>query len=633
MLAGLVAGAVEVVLMAWPRAPGPEMLDVLLMSSGLHGVVALALSPLVSLIGAGLRGFEDLPAETRRRVVRLALSSTVLVAVVGVVGSGLYVYYHGIIIGAVDPSPVLVAAAVFLFALALYQLLRSSLLIEVRLLMAPAAVLVGAWCALAILLQPNGAAEGAETLANHGITSGVAAVALRDLTDRDGDGSPAEFCVESCDCDDAHAWISPTAVEVPGNGFDDDCYEGDMVLPPIRRVPAPVVVAESTLKLDRPNVLFITIDTLRADHLGCYGYSRNTSPKIDALAKRGTLFKQARAQGPMTRFSVPVLLSGRYFSELERTGGAWPKVLPSNRLLAEIMSEGGYHTAAFHSIGYLMPLFGMDQGFDTYDVSVIKDRDPVHWNATSDLLTDRILEYFDGPVANLKTGTPWLMWAYYGDPHAGYQHHEGIPLFGPSVYDLYDHEIYFTDLHIGRLLEGLKRRGLLDNTVIVLTSDHGEGLNPEADHGFSYHGQTLYDNVLHVPLIVQVPGAAPSVVETPVGNVDVMPTILAAASLEAPSSIHGISLLPYVEGRNPPHSPLFAEKVTVNVLPQKSMLKWPYKLIWKLGVNKFELYDVASDPAELHELSRERPDALSVLKTEFQVWRATVLKEIPASDG
>jgi arylsulfatase A-like enzyme len=335
----------------------------------------------------------------------------------------------------------------------------------------------------------------------------------------------------------------------------------------------------------------------------------------------------------MTRFSVPVLMSGRYFSELERTGGSWPRVLPSNALLAESMSEAGYHTSAFHSIGYLLPLFGMDQGFDTYDVSVIRDRDPVHWNPTSDLVTDRILAYFDDTIAQLDGHPPWFLWAYYGDPHAGFQQHEGVRSFGPSLADLYDHEILFTDMHIGRLLDGMEKRGLLGNTAIVLTSDHGEGLNPDADHGYSYHGQTLFDNVLRVPLVFVVPGASPSVVTTSVGNVDVMPTLLSLVGLPVPRPLHGVSLVPYIEGSNPTHPPVFAEKVTTNVLPQKSMLKWPYKLIWKLGINKFELYDIASDPAELHELSNERPDALTVLKTEFQIWRATVLKEIPAKDG
>jgi arylsulfatase A-like enzyme len=350
---------------------------------------------------------------------------------------------------------------------------------------------------------------------------------------------------------------------------------------------------------------------------------------MDELASRGVLFSQARAQGPMTRFSVPSLMSGRYFSELERTQGNWPRIYESNLMMAEVFRQGGYHTAAFHTIGYLVPIFGLNQGFDTYDVSVVRDRSPVHWNPTSDLLTERILAYFDSRISALPPGSPWLVWAYYGDPHSGYIRHEGMPVFGPKIQDVYDQEIFFTDLHLGKMLDGLRERGHLRDTVVILTSDHGEGLNEDDDHGFRYHGQTLYDNLLRVPLILVSPGVEPGVVDVPVGNIDVMPTLLELTRQEMPAGavLRGRSLMPLVLGQTATHPPVFSEKVTTNVIPQKSMVEWPYKIIWRLGTNRWELFNLVEDPQELRSLRKEEPETFARMKDRIQRWRSLELTE------
>jgi arylsulfatase A-like enzyme len=280
-----------------------------------------------------------------------------------------------------------------------------------------------------------------------------------------------------------------------------------------------------------------------------------------------------------------------------------------------------------------MPLFGFDQGFEVYDTSVIQERAPVHWNPTSDLMTDKLLAYLDGPLAQRPAGQPWFIWAYYGDPHAGYLSHEGMPSFGPEIWDLYDQEIAFTDHHLGRLFEGLRQRDEFHNTVILLTADHGEGLDPSKpdNHGLQYHGQTLYDNLVKVPLIISGPTFKPRVVQTPVGHLDVFPTLASLASAPIPASEpprQGVSLLPYLKGQDPEHPPLFAEKTTTEAVPQKSILRWPYKLIWKIGLNRYELYNLAQDPTEQRPL--DEPETLKRLQDELLLWRASTLREIPA---
>src|SRR5690606_18319905 len=160
-----------------------------------------------------------------------------------------------------------------------------------------------------------------------------------------------------------------------------------------------------------PNVLFVIIDTLRADHLGCYGYTRDTSPHIDALCERAVVFEQARATGPQTRFSVPAMTTGKHFTRIKRTAGKWPKVDADEKVLAEHFEEAGYFTAAFHSIFYFRDIYGMAQGFDHHDASVVSERHPVQDTPTSDLVTDKVLAFLDSDAFTQNTD-PWMLWTY-----------------------------------------------------------------------------------------------------------------------------------------------------------------------------------------------------------------------------
>jgi choline-sulfatase len=475
---------------------------------------------------------------------------------------------------------------------------------------------------------------------------------LRMLFDADGDGRPTYFCSEDCDCDDSDSArpdsvpcgpaASPTedagtsealaavaveldpddvASDIPGTGceppLDPSVFEfADVDLEPDIVAMAPPRPIE--LLADRPSIVIIVVDTLRADHLGTYGYKQPTSPRIDAWAEGGTVFEQARSTGSQTRFSVPSIVTGKYFTEIRRTAGEWPRVLDEEETMAERLQASGYQTIGVVAIGYMQAMYGFGQGFDVYDESCMAARHPHRLRPTSDYVTDRMLAHLDS--GQIDPGRPLFLWAYYGDPHAPYIHHKGEPTFGPAMKDVYDNEIAFTDRHIGRLLDGLEARGVLDSAVVFLTADHGEGLDESEDHGQRYHGPNLYDEVVRVPLIAVGPGIQKRRVATPVSLIDLLPTVLGLATTPPPEgAVRGQSLEPWLRGESDAPRPVFFEKHKDTALPQKGMVDWPYKVIWVVPYNRFRIFDLANDPLERRDLGR----SADVVLREILIGRLT----------
>jgi arylsulfatase A-like enzyme/tetratricopeptide (TPR) repeat protein len=378
-----------------------------------------------------------------------------------------------------------------------------------------------------------------------------------------------------------------------------------------------------------PNVLLVTIDTLRADRLGAYGYAAARTPVLDRLAAEGVRFADATAHAPLTYPSHAAILTGRYPANFGiRLNGMDP--LPAvATTIAERLKPAGYRTGAVVGSVVLERSVGLDQGFDQYDDRI--DVRPTESVAVADLQRPAS-DVTNAAVAGLKSLTggsraPWFLWVHYYDPH--------LPYSPPATHAAaaagrpYDGEVAFVDAEIGRLLASVDR----SRTVVVVTADHGESLG---DHGESDHGYFLYDSTLHVPLVVSGPlgqgRIAPRVVAEQVRSIDIAPTIAALAGLGPEPSADGESLVPLLEGRTRQDVPVsLAESWYPRLHFGWSELRSARVGEWKyIAAPKPELYDLRSDRVERKNLVHDRATVAGRLAAE--VGRlATLGAKVPAT--
>jgi arylsulfatase A-like enzyme/Flp pilus assembly protein TadD len=298
------------------------------------------------------------------------------------------------------------------------------------------------------------------------------------------------------------------------------------------------------------NVLLVTVDTIRADRLGCYGPGAAPTPRIDGLAAKGILFERAFAHDPETLPSHTNILLGLTSPAHGVCENSKSIVAPDFLTLAEHFKAHGYATAAFVSGFPLDSRFGLNQGFDVYD-----DRFPAK-PAAGELFSERRAE--KTVAAALQwLGQPkgkWFCWVHFWDPHDPYDPPE--PYRTRYADDPYSGEVAYVDAQLGVLLDELAKRGLADRTLVVLTGDHGESFG---EHGETFHGYFAYNTTLRVPLIIVVPGAVSSRVKAPVGHIDIFPTVCDIAGLEKPAGLQGETLLPFLRGRTRKARPIYFE--------------------------------------------------------------------------
>lgn len=397
------------------------------------------------------------------------------------------------------------------------------------------------------------------------------------------------------------------------------------------------------------NVIIIGVDTLRSDHLGCYGYARETSPNIDALAARGVLCERCTSQAPWTLPSFATVFTSLYPTQ-HGAHVVGSKLRSSFSTLAEILKEHGYATGAVVNAPALKPATGANRGFDTYHMTPLDGRDAA--GTTRDALTwlDSIgdstffafVHYFD-PHLSYSPPPPYdKRFATNYQGRIGYSFNmEGFSRVRDTLFvqmrdltegdwarivDLYDGEIAFTDSAIADFLRGLDQRNLRDNTLVVFLSDHGEEF---FEHGGFEHGHSLYDELLHVPLLFSLPERIPAGVRLSraVRLLDVAPTILDFLAIEPPSHFEGVSLRPILEGKGQyeeaggsvlPHDAAYAEWL-MHLRQQKCVVVYPWKLVHELGTENQMLFNLAEDPGEMQNLIVERQDqAASMENLVFQ---------------
>src|SRR5262245_12032860 len=346
----------------------------------------------------------------------------------------------------------------------------------------------------------------------------------------------------------------------------------------------------------RPNVLLVTIDTLRADHLGCYGHAAALTPTLDALAGRVVRSETAVSHVPLTGPSHASILTGRTpLGHGRRDNGGY--VLPKEvGTAAEDFKRAGYRTAAFVSGFPLDRRFGMDRGFETYDDHLPRGNDrrrTPYVERFGDATTDVALRWLGPPGGD--PASPFFVWIHYYDPHAPYEPPGDLAeRFRTAPYD---GEIAFVDRQIARVLEALESQRALSRTLVLVTADHGESLG---EHGEGTHGLFLYDTTLLVPWMLAGPGVPEGrVARTVAREIDTLPTLLAYAGLPARKEIEGRSLRPAAEGQEMEDLPAYAE----TLYPEREY-GWAPLFAWRTARYKYvdaprpELYDLQADAHE-----------------------------------
>ncbi len=445
--------------------------------------------------------------------------------------------------------------------------------------------------------------------------------AVRRANDLDGDGFGS--LLGENDCRPRDKRVHPGARDLPDDGVDQNCDGRDFSMRDLA-VPAgperPVPPA-----FQKPyNVLLITIDTVRYDYT-TFGHrpggrTRDTTPNLAKLAEVATDFTFAQAPSAGTMASVPAILTSKFFHSgiaLDETNikpGMPPRLKPENLTLPEIMKQGGYQTGAILSHEYFND-WGMTQGVDEYDNDIGKTHDPNR--VSSDRVTDRALAW----IARRPTGK-WFLWLHYLDPHAQYVAHPDDTNWGDSPEDLYEAELHYTDKHIGRLLDELRRMPGGDRTIVVVTSDHGDAFN---EHGFSGHAIALTREILHVPLVIYVPDNLPRRLGQVVSNLDIVPTLAALCGIPTgDASFEGRSLVPQIfYGQEDPDRTVFAE--TNYPVPLRAAVTTTKKLIFNMKSNFYELYDLVGDPLEQKNLAGSRPEELAQMRERLDRWLERVV--------
>ena len=396
------------------------------------------------------------------------------------------------------------------------------------------------------------------------------------------------------------------------------------------------------------NIILITIDSLRADHLGCYGYHKETAPFLNSFTKESVCFSHAYSLGPVTQASVPCILTGTFSS---RYGRFTNSLADGRRTVAEAFKDNGYLTAGFHSNPYLSADLKYNRGFDVFEdyagsfkplKRVIKEKGFV--NAIKNIrpvIKKRINNWYYIPAEEINKDVnkfitknknrTFFLWIHYMDVHIPYLSHNknevkndySIKLFRKmlensgglcpeeieTLRNLYDGEITYLDNHLKSLVDRLKALCLYDDSMIIITSDHGDEFY---DHGGVSHSHKLYEELIRVPLIIHFPrgNCKGMFINKPVSLLDLIPTMTDVAGVEIKYKLDGINLLPIITGKENNERVIISEVDTYMF----SLRKGDWKLIYNDKTKGKELYNLKDDPKERLNLVNKEIGILSDLE-------------------
>lgn len=369
------------------------------------------------------------------------------------------------------------------------------------------------------------------------------------------------------------------------------------------------------------NVLLITLDTTRADRLGCYNYRAAQTPNLDALAKSGTRFNNAITHVPLTRPSHASILTGT----LPYHHGIWNngpfKLQPESVTLAESFKAAGYKTGAVISSNVLFHSFGFTQGFDSYDDSLQETPGSEPEKVASDVVAS----------ANSMLGhhiqPPFFLWLHFYDPHFPWNPPE--PYRTKFATSLYDGEIAYMDDAIGKIINKISTLGWMKNTLVVAVGDHGEGLG---DHQEPTHGYMIYDSTMRVPLIISGTGVPQNkIIDSQVGVSDLDPTILEACGIKNQSDVDGKSFWKYLQSGTIPPSPVLLENRTIHYQFGWATLSGIRFKDWKwIQATTPELYDLKNDPHEKNNVAAKELKRADEMKS---IWTRIKPKDSPTKNA
>lgn len=392
-----------------------------------------------------------------------------------------------------------------------------------------------------------------------------------------------------------------------------------------------------------PNVILIVIDTLRADHLGCYGYARNTTPNIDKLANESILFKNIIAPSPWTCPSIGALFTSRYPASLGITEASI-NISDKFVLLSEVFKEHNYKTHGIISSVYISSKYGYAQGFDSYDEENAKGEQDI----SSPSITQKAISFIEQNRSN-----KFFLFLHWFDPHYSYMLHEKYnyyPDYNGPIYSgmninelwfkapymsandithikaLYDSEITFTDEYIGTFINRLKALGLYDDTLIILTADHGEEFSERGDY-YIGHTRKLFQEMIHVPLIIKLPGENKGkIINEPIGLIDLMPIIIRYANLKIPAEYKFDGIVININDVNTFRNKKIISETRWN-LNFQSLIWGDWKFIQYPEMSIKMLFNLKDDPIELRNLAKTHVDKTNEMETVLKEWNQEIKLE------